>query len=60
MRFEYFREDLVPECESAEAQPDIFNSANDFELPPEQTPGELVEDDLENSAEDDGDEEPLF
>ncbi len=60
MRFEYFREDHVPECESAEAQPDIFNSANDFELPPEQTPGELVEDGLENSAEDDGDEEPLF
>jgi penicillin-binding protein 1A len=59
-RFEYFREDNVPECEAAEAQPDIFNSADDFELPPERGPEDIAEDDLETSAEDDGDEEPLF
>lgn len=58
--FEYFREDNVPECESAEAQPDIFNSADDFVMPPEEIPVDISGDDLEGSAEDDGDEESLF
>lgn len=58
--FEYFREQNVPECESAEAQPEIFNSASDFELPPEQDPEDILENSPDNSTEDDGDEEPLF
>jgi penicillin-binding protein 1A len=58
--FEYFREEKVPECESAEAQSEIFNSADDFELPPEQEPEGFTGVEPDNSTEDDGDEEPLF
>lgn len=60
MMFEYFREGNVPECESAEAQPDIFNSADDFDLPPEKIPDDIAENDLEDSAADDEDDESLF
>ncbi len=58
--FEYFREEKVPECESAAAQSEIFNSADDFQLPPEQEPEGFTGVEPDNSTEDDGDEEPLF
>ena len=58
--FEEFREDRVPECEAAEAQPDIFNSADDLEDPTVNDPAEPFEVDTDGSAEESEDEESLF
>jgi penicillin-binding protein 1A len=58
--FEKFREDHLPECDAAEAQPDIFNSADDYDEPADENPEEIVEDDTEDSAEESEDEESLF
>jgi len=58
--FEKFREDRVPECEAAEAQPDIFNSADDLEDPAVNDPAEPFEVDTDGSAEESEDEESLF
>lgn len=58
--FEVFREDHVPECDTAEAQPDIFNVAEDYDEPADDIPPEIVEDDTEDSAEESEDEESLF
>jgi penicillin-binding protein 1A len=58
--FEKFRENNEPKCDTAEAQPDIFNSAEDYDEPEDNGPQEIVEDDTEGSAEESEDEEPLF
>ena len=58
--FEKFREDHEPECDAAEAQPDIFNSADDYDEPADDNPEEIVEDDTEDSVEESEDEESLF
>ncbi len=58
--FEKFRENNEPKCDTAEAQPDIFNTADDYDEPADDNPQEIVEDDTEDSAEESEDEEPLF
>jgi penicillin-binding protein 1A len=63
--FEVFREEYVPECDAAEARPDIFNSADDYDQPMDNNPEEITEgeaagNDTQDSAEESEDEEPLF
>jgi penicillin-binding protein 1A len=58
--FEKFRENNEPKCDTAEAQPDIFNSPDDYDEPAEDIPEGIVDDDTEDSAEESEDEEPLF
>lgn len=56
-RFEVFRDENVPDCDTAGAEPDIFNS---YEDPPEVLE-ELPEDNDEEGDDEEGeDEDPLF
>jgi membrane carboxypeptidase/penicillin-binding protein len=55
--FEVFRDENVPDCDTAGAEPDIFNSYDD---PPEVLE-ELPEDNDEEGDDEEGeDEDPLF
>jgi len=60
--FEVFRIENEPNCDTAQEQPDIFNSADDFDEPPDDNSEDTAGNDAEDSAEEaqNEDEEPLF
>ena len=60
--FEVFRVENEPKCDTAQEQPDIFNSSDDFDEPTDEDPEDTAGNDPEDSAEEaeNEDEEPLF
>ena len=59
--FEVFRDENIPDCDTAGAEPDIFNRYEDPVEVPEELPEELPEEIVEESEDEESDdEEPLF
>ncbi len=60
--FEVFREGSVPECETIEELPDIFNPASAIDAPPEEEPEtlEAAEDADDNEEDEEQDTESIF